>query len=94
MHMKLLYWVSFVLVLGFTGSVTAQDWDIEIPSTNTPPVIDGELDGVWSIASVQYITIPINGTSDSQIFFLDVSEVFFSVLIYGSKTMINDAQHA
>ncbi|MEN6578662.1 MAG: sugar-binding protein [Phycisphaerales bacterium] len=56
---------SLVLILGLTGLAVAQDWDIEIPSVNKPPVLDGELDSIWSIASVQYIGTTIDGTATS-----------------------------
>ncbi len=65
MSKPLLHLVSLALVLGWVGAAAAQDWDIEIPSTSTPPVIDGKVDGVWSIASVQSVEIPVNGTPDS-----------------------------
>jgi len=65
MGRQLLHLVSFVLILGLAGAAAGQDWDIQIPSTSTPPVIDGQVDGLWSIASVQYITVPIEGTVDS-----------------------------
>ncbi len=56
-----------VLILGLVGVTAAQEWDIEIPSVNTPPVIDGELDPIWAIASVQYVTTTIDGTvTDAQ----------------------------
>ncbi len=53
------------VILALAGSVAAQDWDLEIPSTSRPPEIDGHMDSLWAIASVQYITVPINGTPDS-----------------------------
>ena len=56
---------SFVLILGLAGSAAAQVWDMEIPSVNKPPVIDGEVDPIWSIASVQYISTTIDGTVSS-----------------------------
>jgi len=56
---------SLVLVLGLAASVAAQDWDIEIPSVNKPPIIDGEMDPIWSIASVQYIGTTIDGSVSS-----------------------------
>jgi cellulose/xylan binding protein with CBM9 domain len=62
---QLRYVVSVALVLGLAGVVAAQDWDIEIPSTSTPPAIDGKVDGVWSIAPVQSATVPVNGTPSS-----------------------------
>jgi len=62
---KLRYVLCLALVLGLAGAVAAQDWDIEIPSTRTPPTIDGQVDGVWSISSVQYITVAIEGSVDS-----------------------------
>ncbi|MGE5294982.1 MAG: sugar-binding protein, partial [Solirubrobacterales bacterium] len=51
-----------VLMLGMTCAATAQDWDIEIPSVTKPPVIDGQVDPIWSIASVQSISVRIDGT--------------------------------
>ncbi len=65
MYRKLLFPVLLILTLGLTGSVMAQDWDIEIPSTPTPPIIDGQVDALWSIAPVQYITLIINGSLSS-----------------------------
>ncbi|UCD50706.1 MAG: hypothetical protein JSW27_24690, partial [Phycisphaerales bacterium] len=62
---RVVHLIAFALVLGIAGGSEAQDWDIEIPSTNTPPVIDGQVDGVWSIASVQEVTIAINGNPSS-----------------------------
>jgi len=62
---QMLYLISLVLVLGLAGAVVAQAWDFEIPSTSTPPVIDGKVDGVWSIAPVQSATVPVNGTPSS-----------------------------
>ena len=40
------YLIALALLWGLTVPAVAQDWDIEIPSTNTPPVIDGEIDSV------------------------------------------------
>ncbi len=53
------------LILGLVGSAVAQPWDMEIPSVNKPPAIDGEIDPIWSIASVQYISTTIDGTVTS-----------------------------
>ena len=60
-----LFSVLLILTLGLASSASAQDWDIEIPSTPKPPTIDGQVDGIWSIAPVQYITITVNGSFDS-----------------------------
>ena len=57
--------VLLTLCLGLAGAAAAQNWDLEIPSTSTPPVIDGQVDGVWSIASVQDVTVVIEGSIDS-----------------------------
>ncbi len=65
MRKRHLYLIRLALVLALTGLAAAQDWDIEIPSTKTPPIIDGKVDGVWSIASIQYITVTIDGSVDS-----------------------------
>jgi len=54
-----------ILILGLAGPAMAQDWDLEIPSVNKPPVLDGEVDPIWSIASVQYIRTTIEGTVTS-----------------------------
>ncbi len=54
-----------VLILGLAGLVSAQDWDMEIPSVNKPPIIDGEIDPIWSIARVQYIETTIDGSVSS-----------------------------
>jgi len=35
--------------------------DIDIPSVTTPPVIDGKIDDIWSIASIQTIGTKIDG---------------------------------
>jgi regulation of enolase protein 1 (concanavalin A-like superfamily) len=51
--------------LAVASPLIAQDWDFEIPSTVKPPEIDGHVDSVWSIASVQYLAVPINGSPDS-----------------------------
>jgi hypothetical protein len=54
--------VALALMLSMTGAATAQDWDIEISSVTKPPVIDGQVDAIWSIASVQQIGTRIDGT--------------------------------
>ena len=38
--------------------------DIAVPSVAVPPVLDGEAEDLWQAASVQYVTIPINGAVD------------------------------
>jgi len=35
--------------------------DFVIPRVSPPPVIDGEVDDVWSLASIQELTIPLEG---------------------------------
>jgi len=54
-----------VLILGLVGSAAAQDYDMEIPSVLKPPVLDGEVDPIWSIARTQYIKTTIDGTVSS-----------------------------
>jgi hypothetical protein len=54
-----------VLILGLVGSAAAQDYDMEIPSVIKPPVLDGEVDPIWSIARTQYIKTTIDGTVSS-----------------------------
>jgi hypothetical protein len=65
MSKKLIYFVSFVLVLGLAGIASAvnpgADIDIPVPEGDSP-IIDGIIDDVWSIASQQFITIPIDGS--------------------------------
>ena len=51
MFRKLFFLTSFVLVLGLAGPVAAQD--MEIGFAMQPPVIDGEVDGIWAAASTQ-----------------------------------------
>ncbi len=53
----------FALILSLTSWAGGQD--IEIPSVNKPPVLDGEVDAIWSIATVQQIKTPIDGSIDS-----------------------------
>jgi hypothetical protein len=53
------------VILGSASLAGGQEWDIEIPSVNKPPVLDGEMDPIWSIASVQYIGTRIDGTVTS-----------------------------
>ena len=65
MYKHVSYLVALALLGALAATATAQEWDIEIPSTNTPPIIDGQVDSVWSIASVQEVTKAINGSVDS-----------------------------
>jgi len=68
MYKKLICLVSFILVLAFAGIASAvnPDADIDIPSPEgDSPVIDGVIDDVWSLASQQFITIPVEGSAPS-----------------------------
>jgi hypothetical protein len=38
--------------------------DFEVPTVTTPPVLDAEVEDLWSAASVQYINIVIDGATD------------------------------
>jgi hypothetical protein len=70
--------------------------DIVIPRVDTPPVIDGEVDAVWEMASVQEITIPINtapsGPDDSSGSFrlLYDAENLFLLAEVTDESLIND----
>jgi len=52
---KLIYLVSAFMVVGLIGPVAAQQVDMEIGFVTQPPVIDGDVDGIWAGASTQYI---------------------------------------
>jgi len=67
MFKAMTYLVSCVVVLSLVGSVFAQEpeWDFYIPYAFDPPILDGEMDAVWSSVPVQEMITPINGTVDS-----------------------------
>jgi len=65
---RLIYLVSFVLVLGLAGTASGvhPGADLDIPVPEGPsPVIDGIIDDAWSIASIQYITRHISDSAPS-----------------------------
>jgi len=54
---KLIYLVSFAVVLGLAGYVSAAEADIEIPSVGYPkPILDGVMDDVWLLSTEQVMT--------------------------------------
>jgi len=58
MYRKLIYLVSFTLVLGLAGYVSAAEADVEIPSIGYPkPILDGVMDDIWLLSTEQFITI-------------------------------------
>jgi len=63
MFRKLIYLISSVVMLGLVGNVFAQEpaRDFDIPYASEPPVLDGEVDGVWGAASKQSISVFIQG---------------------------------
>jgi len=66
MSKKLIYLVSFVLVLGLAAYVSAAEADIEIPSVGYPkPILDGVMDNVWLLSTEQVITIFIEAEPTS-----------------------------
>ena len=51
---KLIYLVSFAVVLGLAGYVSAAEADVEIPSVGYPkPILDGIMDDVWLLSTEQ-----------------------------------------
>ncbi|MBC8472543.1 MAG: CBM9 family sugar-binding protein [Planctomycetes bacterium] len=63
---KLIYLISFVLVLSLVGRAPAQEPDILIRSPDLAmPVIDGVVDDVWSIATEQDILNTTAGSDPS-----------------------------
>jgi len=55
---KLIYLISFALVLGLAGYVSAAEADIEIPSVGYPkPILDGVMDDVWLLSTEQVMTL-------------------------------------
>ncbi len=55
---KLVYLISFALVLGLAGYVHAAEADIEIPSVGYPkPILDGVMDDVWLLSTEQVMTL-------------------------------------
>jgi len=63
---KLIYLISFVLVLSLVGRAPAQEPDILIRSPDlATPVIDGVVDDVWSIATEQDILNTTSGSAPS-----------------------------
>ena len=66
MSKKLIYLISFVLVLSLVGRAPAQEPDILIRSPDLAmPVIDGVVDDVWSIATEQDILNTTSGSAPS-----------------------------
>jgi len=61
---KLIYLVSAFMVVGLIGPVAAQDVDMEIGLATQPPVIDGEVDGIWEGASTQYF-VPLDDPANA-----------------------------
>jgi hypothetical protein len=54
---KLIYLVSFAVVLGLAGYVSAAEADVEIPSVGYPkPILDGVMDDVWLLSTEQVMT--------------------------------------
>ncbi len=54
---KLIYLVSFAVVLGLAGYASAAEADIEIPSVGYPkPILDGVMDDVWLLSTEQVMT--------------------------------------
>jgi len=54
---KLIYLVSFAVVLGLAGYVSAAEADVEIPSVGYPkPILDGVMDDVWLLSTEQGMT--------------------------------------
>ncbi len=63
---KLIYLISFALVLGLAGYVSAAEADIEIPSVGYPkPILDGVMDDVWLLSTEQVITLFIEAEPTS-----------------------------
>ncbi|MFH1717834.1 MAG: sugar-binding protein [Planctomycetota bacterium] len=60
---KLFYLVSTFIVVGLICPVIAQEVDMEIGFAVQPPVIDGEVDGIWDGASSQYF-VPLADPAD------------------------------
>jgi len=62
MSKKLIYLVSFILLLGLVSRVSAQEADVLIRSPDAAmPIIDGVVDDVWSASTEQSITITLAG---------------------------------
>jgi hypothetical protein len=58
MSKKLIYLVSFGLVLGLADYVSAAQNGVEIPSVGYPkPILDGVMDGVWLLSTEQIMTL-------------------------------------
>ena len=55
---SLIYLVSFAVVLGLAGYVSAAEADVEIPSVGYPkPILDGVMDDVWLLSTEQVMTL-------------------------------------
>ena len=55
---KLIYLVSFAVILGLAGYVSAAEADVEIPSVGYPkPILDGVMDNVWLLSTEQVMTL-------------------------------------
>ncbi|MCP4611263.1 MAG: hypothetical protein GY845_21340 [Planctomycetes bacterium] len=55
---KLIYLISFAVVLGLAGYASAVEADIEIPSVGHPkPILDGVMDDVWLLSTEQVMTL-------------------------------------
>ncbi len=55
---KLICLVSFAVVLGLAGYVSAAEADIEIPSVGYPkPILDGVMDDVWLLSTEHVMTL-------------------------------------
>ena len=57
MFRELIYLVCVAMVLSMCPATLGQVRDFDIPMADPPPVIDGQIDEIWSIASVQVLRV-------------------------------------
>ncbi|MBM4025925.1 MAG: hypothetical protein FJ280_11050 [Planctomycetes bacterium] len=59
MSRRWVYAVSVAMLVSWGAVSWGQQRDFDIPVVGKGPVIDGEMDEIWSVASIQYMTISI-----------------------------------
>lgn len=63
---RFMYCGSLCIVLVLMSIALAQlPADVDIPTPDTPPVIDGVIDDVWRLSTKQFITITVDGADPS-----------------------------
>ncbi len=81
-----------------TVHIRGRDMDFEIPYVSTPPVVDGKVDDIWKIASVQPIMTPIITvrplTSSSQFRVLYDSANLYALVDVNDDKLRNDSPEA